>query len=125
MNVTVDGLVPLSDLFPKSIPGIDIQGQDAGELYALQVEGNSMIDALVTDGDIIVVSRQQRVGNGEMTLVWMREREEMILKRLYREEGGRVRLQPANPAMAPIYLDGSCQGMEVLGKLVMVIRQMQ
>lgn len=125
MNATVDDLVPLSDLPPKAILGIDIQGKDAGELYALQVEGDSMIDALVTDGDIIVVSRQQRVGNGEMTLVWMREREEMILKRLYREKGGRVRLQPANPAMSPIYLDASCQGMDVLGKLVMVIRQIQ
>jgi repressor LexA len=123
--MNVDNLVSLSDLFPEAIPGIDIQGKDAGELYALQVEGNSMIDALVTDGDIIVVIRQQRVENGEMALVWMKEREEMMLKRLYREEGGRVRLQPANPAMSPIYLDASCQGMDVLGKLVMVIRQMQ
>lgn len=118
MNVTVDDLIPLSDL-----SSIGIRDKDTEELYALQVERNSMLDALVTDGDIIVVSRQQQVENGEMALVWMKKHEEMTLKRFYQEKGGRVRLQPVNPTMSPIYLDS--HQVEVLGKLVMVIRQMQ
>jgi len=101
----------------------DILGDPEG-LYALQVEGNSMIDALVHDGDIVVMRHQPRVENGEMAAVWLKEREEVTLKRFYQEEGGRVRLQPANPTMKPIYVDDPHQ-VEVQGKVVMVIRQLQ
>jgi len=100
----------------------DLLGDPVG-LYALQVEGNSMIDALVHDGDIVVMRHQQRVENGEMAALWLRERGEVTLKRFYQEEGGRVRLQPANPTMTPIYLDP--RQVEVQGKVVMVIRQLQ
>ena len=100
----------------------DLLGDPVG-LYALQVEGNSMIDALVHDGDIVIMRHQQRVENGEMVAVWLRDREEVTLKRFYQEEGGRVRLQPANPTMTPIYLDP--RQVEVQGKVVMVIRQLQ
>ena len=100
----------------------DLLGDPVG-LYALQVEGNSMIDALVHDGDIVVMRHQQRVENGEMAALWLRERGEVTLKRFYQEEGGRVRLQPANPTMSPIYLDP--RQVEVQGKVVMVIRQLQ
>jgi repressor LexA len=101
----------------------DILGDPEG-LYALQVQGSSMIDALVHDGDIVVMRHQQRVENGEMAAVWLKEREEVTLKRFYQEAGGRVRLQPANPAMQPIYVDDPRQ-VEVQGKVVMVIRQLQ
>lgn len=101
----------------------DILGDPEG-LYALQVEGTSMIDALVHDGDIVVMRHQQRVENGEMAAVWLRDRGEMTLKRFYQEEGGRVRLQPANPTMRPIYVDNP-RLVEVQGKVVMVIRQLQ
>jgi repressor LexA len=101
----------------------DILGDPEG-LYALQVEGNSMIDALVHDGDIVVMRHQRRVENGEMAAVWLRERGEVTLKRFYQEEGGRVRLQPANPTMRPIYVDDPHQ-LEVQGRVVMVIRQLQ
>ena len=100
----------------------DILGEPEG-LYALQVEGDSMIDALVHDGDIVVMRYQQRVENGEMAAVWLRDREEVTLKRFYQEEG-RVRLQPANPTMKPIYVDDP-RLVEVQGKVVMVIRQLQ
>ena len=100
----------------------DILGDPEG-LYALQVEGNSMIDALVHDGDIIVMRHQQQAENGEMVAVWLKDREEVTLKRFYQEEGGRVRLQPANPTMTPIYLNP--RQVEVQGKVVMVIRQLQ
>ena len=97
---------------------------DPKGLYALQVKGNSMIDALVHDGDIVVMRHQRRVENGEMAAVWLKEREEVTLKRFYQEEGGRVRLQPANPTMMPIYVDDPRQ-VEVQGRVVMVIRQLQ
>jgi repressor LexA len=100
----------------------DILGDPTG-LYALQVEGDSMIDALVHDGDIVVMRHQRRVENGEMAAVWLKEREEVTLKRFY-QEGARVRLQPANPTMLPIYVDDP-RLVEVQGKVVMVIRQLQ
>jgi len=100
-----------------------ILGDEKG-LYALQVEGDSMIDALVHDGDIVIMRHQQRVENGEMAAVWLKEREEVTLKRFYQEQGGRVRLQPANPTMVPIYVEDPRQ-VEVQGKVVMVIRQLQ
>jgi len=101
----------------------DILG-DPEDLYALQVEGNSMIDALVHDGDIVVMHYQQRVENGEMAAVWLKDQEEVTLKRFYQEAGGRVRLQPANPTMQPIYVDDP-RRVEVQGRVVMVIRQLQ
>jgi repressor LexA len=100
----------------------DIVG-DAQGLYALEVEGNSMIDALVHDGDIVIMRSQRRVENGEMAAVWLKGREEVTLKRFYQEAGGRVRLQPANPAMEPIFVNNPLD-VEVQGKVVMVIRQL-
>jgi repressor LexA len=97
----------------------DILGDERG-LYALQVQGDSMIDALVNDGDIVIVRYQHRVENGEMAVVWLKEREEVTLKRFYLDWEGRVRLQPANPTMKPIYVDNS--QVEVQGKVVIVIR---
>ncbi len=119
--------VPTSDF---SLMGIDetveltrgILG-DTGDLFALQVKGNSMIDALVHDGDIVIMRAAQRVENGEMAAVWLPEREETTLKRVF-WEGRRVRLQPANPAMEPIYIEDPSQ-IEVQGKVVMVIRRIE
>ena len=98
----------------------DILGDPAG-LYALQVQGNSMIDALVNDGDVVIMRHQQKVENGEMAAVWLKEREEVTLKRFY-DEGAQVRLQPANPSMGPIYVDP--HQVEIQGKVVMVVRQL-
>ena len=99
----------------------DILGDPDG-LYALQVQGDS-IDALVHDGDIVVMRHQQRVENGEMAAVWLKEREEVTLKHFFQETEGRVRLQPANPTMSPIYVDDP-RLVEIQGKVVMVIRQL-
>jgi repressor LexA len=100
----------------------DILGDPDG-LYALQVQGDSMIDALVHDGDVVIMRHQPRVENGEMAAVWLKNVEEVTLKHFYQESGGRVRLQPANPTMRPIYIDDPSQ-VEVQGKVVMVIRQL-
>lgn len=96
-------------------------------LYALRVEGKSMIDALVDDGDIIIVHPQRCVWPREMAVIWLKEYEDDVdgkttLKYFYREEGGRVRLQPANPAMMPIYIDDP-NLVKVQGKVVWVIRR--
>lgn len=90
-------------------------------LYALKVRGTSMIDALVDDGDIVLVEPTNEAANGDMVVARLKLENETTLKRLYRE-GPRVRLQPANSQMAPIYSAG--ENVEVQGKVVGVIRLM-
>ena len=101
----------------------DLLGDPKG-LYALQVQGDSMIDALVHDGDVVIMRHQQRVENGEMAAVWLKDRQEVTLKHFYQEAEGRVRLQPANPTMGPMYFDNP-NLVEVQGKVVMVVRQLE
>lgn len=96
---------------------------DPQNLYALRVRGNSMIDAMIHDGDIVIMRPTPSVENGEMAAVWLEDREETTLKRVY-WEGGRVRLQPANPTMEPIYVDDP-RHVKIQGKVVMVIRQVR
>lgn len=91
------------------------------DVYALWVKGDSMIDALVNEGDIVVMSAQRAVENGEMVAAWLADREETTLKKFY-QEGERVRLQPANPRMKPIYV--APDRLEIQGKVVGVIRMM-
>lgn len=89
------------------------------EVYALEVKGNSMIDAMIADGDIVLLRRTSTARNGEMVAVWLDERGETTLKRFYQEQD-RIRLQPENPTMQPIYVHPShCH---VQGKVVSVIR---
>ena len=95
--------------------------RDEGGLYAVRVKGASMIDALINDGDIVVMRHQQEAGNGEMVAIRLKDRDETTLKRFYREQG-RVRLQPANPTMQPLYVHPA--NVEIQGKVVAVIRQM-
>jgi len=72
-----------------------------GPLFALRVKGDSMIDASVLNGDVVVLRQQETANDGEMVAAWIEGDEETTLKYLYRE-GRNVRLQPANPAYAPI-----------------------
>ncbi|MEX1071678.1 MAG: transcriptional repressor LexA [Anaerolineales bacterium] len=97
-------------------------GDKEEDLFALEVQGDSMVDAMVNDGDIVVMKRAQDASNGEMVAVWLTDKDETTLKYFYKENG-RVRLQPANPTMKPIYVDNPRQ-VQVQGKVVMVIRQM-
>ena len=96
----------------------DIAGNRNG-LYALRVQGTSMIDALINDGDIVILEPQQTADPGEVVAVWIVDREETTLKKYY-PEGARVRLQPMNSTMEPIYEDAA--NVEVQGKLVATIR---
>jgi repressor LexA len=91
------------------------------DLYALQVKGDSMIDAMINDGDIVVMKPAVEARNGEMVAI--RVNDEYTLKYFYKEKD-RYRLQPANPTMKPIYLKKNEQP-EINGKVVMVIRKMQ
>jgi repressor LexA len=94
----------------------------ASSLYALEVQGDSMIDAMVDDGDIVIMKHTQEARNGEMVAIRLKGSDETTLKYFYRENG-HVRLQPANPTMQPIIIEDP-NSVEVQGKVVMVIRQM-
>ena len=96
--------------------------KDSGDLFALRVKGDSMIDAMVNDGDIVVMKKVDRARNGEMVAVWLNDRNETTLKHFYLENG-HVRLQPANPTMQPIVIDDPST-VEVQGKVVLVVRQL-
>ncbi|MDK2982514.1 MAG: repressor LexA [Chloroflexota bacterium] len=96
--------------------------EKADDLFALEVHGDSMIDAMVNDGDIVIMKRAQQAQNGEMVAVWLDDKDETTLKYFYRESKG-VRLQPANPNMNPIYVENPA-ALRIMGKVVMVIRQM-
>jgi len=98
----------------------DIVEEQEG-LYALRVRGDSMMDALINDGDIVVMRHQKVAETGEMVAVRLKDRNETTLKKLY-PEGKRVRLQPANPRVEPMYVHPA--KMEIQGKVMAVIRQM-
>jgi len=95
--------------------------KDVNNTYALEVQGDSMIDALIHDGDIVLMRHQRKVENGELAAVWITDEEETTLKRFYLE-GNRVRLQPANPTMGPMFYPAD--SVEVMGKVLCVIRQL-
>jgi repressor LexA len=93
------------------------------DLFALHVQGDSMIDAMINDGDIVVLKPAQDARNGEMVAVWLSDKNETTLKYFYKEKDG-YRLQPANPTMKPIMIKKS-EPLEIKGKVVMVIRKME
>jgi repressor LexA len=99
------------------------QEQSRGSLYALEVRGDSMIDAMVNDGDIVIMKPTQEVRNGDMVAIWLNDKDETTLKYFY-NEGDHVRLQPANPTMKPIIIDDP-SSVEIHGKVVMVVRQVE
>jgi repressor LexA len=122
--------VPASDFnYYDAETGVDIArsllpAKKVDGLFALEVQGDSMIDAMVNDGDIVImrkVENNAEAKNGEMVAVWLPERDETTLKYFYKEKDG-YRLQPANPTMQPIMIKGT-EKLEIRGKVVMVIRK--
>jgi repressor LexA len=91
-------------------------------LYALEVRGESMIDAMINDGDIVVLKPATVARDGEMVAVWLPRDNEATLKYFFKEKD-RYRLQPANPTMKPIFVKKS-EPLEIKGKVVLVIRRM-
>ncbi len=95
--------------------------QSHKELFALRVKGDSMIDALINEGDLVVLEPKETADNGDMVAAWIKDREETTLKRFFRENG-QIRLQPANPTMLPIYV--AADQVEIQGRVVAVIRNL-
>ena len=95
---------------------------DPEKLYALRVKGNSMKDALVDDGDIVIIRPQQQIAPHEMAVIWLKEGEDgkTTLKHLY-QEGNTVWLRSANDDIRPRLVNH--RQVEVQGKVVMVLRQ--
>ncbi len=90
-------------------------------VYALRVKGSSMVDALINDGDTVLMQYVNVVENGEMAAVWLKAEKEVTLKKVY-QEPGRIRLQPANSRMKPIYTEPD--NVEIQGRVIAVIRQL-
>ena len=114
-----EGWAPEEALETIELPTDMLKGKRG--LYALKVKGTSMIDALVDDGDIVLVEPSSQASNGAMVVVRLKLENETTLKRLH-QEGDRVRLQPANSQMEPIY--SPADNVEVQGRVVGVIRMM-
>jgi len=119
---------------PIPVPGSDTWQKEAAEalelteelipckdVYALKVKGLSMIDSLIDDGDIVLMEATETADDGDMVAVWLKDKQEVTLKRLFREKET-VRLQPSNATMQPIFVDP--QNVEVQGKVVGVIRKL-
>ena len=111
------------------IDGVDVArsvlplGEKGADLFALKVQGESMIDAMVNDGDIVIMKRTAQASNGDMVAIWLPARDETTLKYFYKEKDN-YRLQPANPTMKPIMISKT-EPLEIKGKVVMVIRSME
>jgi repressor LexA len=110
-NVALDTIDVPVELLPKQ-----------GQVYALKVKGTSMIDALIEDGDTVVLEATKTADNGDMVAAWLNDRNETTLKRLYRDKN-RIRLQPENKTMSPIYVEPG--KVEVQGKVVAVLRKVK
>jgi len=90
-------------------------------VYALKVKGSSMVDALINDGDIVLMQYVNVVENGEMAAIWLKAEKEATLKKVYAEPD-RIRLQPANTQMQPIYVEPD--NVEIQGRVIAVIRHL-
>jgi len=116
--------VPTADAWEsQALETIELpEGLTGGkQMYALRVKGLSMADALIDDGDIVVMEPVDTAENGDMVAVWLKSEQEVTLKRFYLEEG-KVCLRPANRLMQPIYQDP--ENVEVQGKVAAVFRKL-
>ncbi|HME07252.1 MAG TPA: transcriptional repressor LexA [Bryobacteraceae bacterium] len=125
----VSGEVPLAGRIAAGTPVEAIPGQDTlqfadftgkGNTFALQVRGESMIDDHICDGDFVLVEKTAEVDDGEIVVALVNN-SDATLKRFYREKDGRIRLQPANSSMAPIYVQAA--DVEIQGRVLSVLRK--
>lgn len=119
LPIPVPGDLEGSDVTETVELGSDLVRGTGQDLFALRVKGLSMIDAFINDGDVVVLRKQETCENGETVAVWLRDQRETTLKKFYLE-GDRVRLQPENRTMEPIYTPA--ENVEVQGRLVTVVR---
>ena len=101
-----------------------IGNADPAEVFALRVKGDSMIDAMIQDGDIVILRPvNEQVKSGDMVAVYLLDKGETTLKHYFLEKNDMVRLQPAHPTMDPIYVHASrCQ---VQGRVLSVLRMLR
>lgn len=115
--------VPTSDRFGNDAQDMVAVTEDMvrgkTNVFALRVKGTSMIEDLIDDGDIVFLEPARSAVDGDKVAVWLKDREEVTLKRIY-HEGDRVRLQPANSTMQPIYT--SADNVEIQGKFISSFR---
>jgi repressor LexA len=131
--VMVPILGTISAGHPIWVPSAGIQGFEAERtievprgitrgiknVYALEVRGNSMVDAMIADSDIVIMEQAEDIRNGDVAACWLEKEQEVTLKKIFFEDG-RVRLQPCNPYMLPIYHDAG--NVRFQGRVVAVIR---
>ena len=109
-----------ADIFSDSIEVAPEMVRNRENVFALRVKGQSMIEALVNDGDVVILEPPEAARDGDMVVAWLKNEQETTLKKIFRE-GDRVRLQPANEAMQPIYTDSG--NVEVQGRVIASVRQ--
>ena len=109
----INGVDVARSLLPKNEKGT--------QLFALKVQGESMIDAMINDGDVVILKSTVDARNGDMVAIWLPNRDETTLKYFYKEKD-QYRLQPANPTMQPIFISKD-EPLEIKGKVMMVIRK--
>ena len=114
-------------VFPESVEtadtldlAVDVVSRSEG-VYALRVQGDSMIDALVDSGDLVILNAQNTANNGDMVAAWLLDREETTLKYFFLE-GNQVRLQPANASYDPIFVPAN--QVEIQGKVIAIVRRL-
>jgi len=119
LPIPVPGQLEGSDVADMIELSHEFAPRGSADLFALRVRGHSMVDALINDGDIVILKQQETCENGETVAVWLEEEKETTLKKFY-SEGERVRLQPANITMDPIYT--RADNVRIQGRLVTVVR---
>ncbi|MBW2307711.1 MAG: transcriptional repressor LexA [Deltaproteobacteria bacterium] len=107
----------IPDARPVAVPE-EMVGR--GDTFVLRVEGDSMIDEQIRDGDLVILEARETAENGEL-IVGLLEDGSATLKKFYREENGRIRLQPANPDMAPLYVDEAA--LRIQGVVIGLLRK--
>ncbi len=115
---TIAAGAPIETLENPEVLPFDELAPRGKDVYVLRVQGNSMIEDAICDGDLVVVERREDARDGQ-TVVAVLPEEEATLKRFYREADGRIRLQPANSTMAPIYVSE----VQIRGIVIGVIRR--
>ncbi len=110
------------DVLPEGYEQVEVtedQTRGRTNAFALRVEGTSMIDALINDGDLVILEPTRSCDDGDMVAVWLKAENETTLKKFF-HEGSRIRLQPMNATMQPFYT--TPDNVEVQGKVLSSIR---
>jgi repressor LexA len=117
---TVAAGVPIEAIPEQETVSVPSDMIRRGSNYVLRVQGDSMVDEHIQDGDYIIVNSRQTANNGEMVVALV-EGDSATVKKFYQEREGRIRLQPANPSMTPLYYNAD--QVAVQGIVVGVIRR--